>query len=46
VFPYAACIVTLIDRVTHHADVTSIEADSYRCRESEAEAAARRKSKP
>ena len=46
VFPNATCIVTLIDRLTHHADVTSIEADSYRRRESEAEAAARRKRKP
>jgi DNA replication protein DnaC len=43
VFPNATCIVTLIDRLTHHADVTLIEADSYRRRESEAEAAARRK---
>ena len=34
---------TLIDRLTHHADVTLIDGDSYRRRESEAEAAARRK---
>ncbi|HVT57073.1 MAG TPA: ATP-binding protein [Thermoanaerobaculia bacterium] len=46
VFPNATCIVTLIDRLTHHADVTAIDADSYRRRESEAEAAARRKRKP
>ena len=43
IFPNATCIVTLIDRLTHHADVTLIEGDSYRRRESEAEAAARRK---
>lgn len=43
VFPNATCIVTLIDRLTHYADVTLIEGDSYRRRESEAEAAARRK---
>ncbi len=42
-FPNASCIVTLIDRLTHHADVTLIEGDSYRKRESEQEAAARRK---
>jgi DNA replication protein DnaC len=42
VFPNATCIVTLIDRLTHHADITLIDADSYRRRESEAEAAARR----
>jgi len=45
VFPNATCIVTLIDRLTHHADVTSIDADSYRIRESEIEAQARRKRK-
>jgi DNA replication protein DnaC len=43
VFPNAICIATLLDRLTHHADVTKIEGDSYRVRESEQEAAARRK---
>ena len=43
VFPNAACIVALVDRLTHHADVTVLEGDSYRVRESEQEAAARRK---
>lgn len=46
IFPNATCIVTLIDRLTHHADVTLIEGDSYRRRESEAESAARRKGRP
>ena len=45
VFPNASCIVTLVDRLTHHADVTLIEGDSYRLRESELEAATRRKKK-
>lgn len=45
VFPNASCIVTLVDRLTHHADVTKVEGDSYRLRESELEAAARRKRK-
>jgi len=45
IFPNATCIVTLIDRLTHHADVTCIEGDSYRRRESEAEANARRKTR-
>ena len=45
VFPNAACIVTLLDRLLHHADVTVIEGDSYRVRESEQEAAARRRKK-
>lgn len=43
IFPNATCIVTLIDRLTHHADVTLIEGESYRRRESEAEATIRRK---
>ncbi|MEO8383451.1 MAG: ATP-binding protein [Acidobacteriota bacterium] len=45
VFPNASCIVTLVDRLTHHADVTAIEGESYRKRESELEAVARRKRK-
>ena len=45
VFPNASCIVTLVDRLTHHADVTRLEGESYRLRESEMEAAARRKKK-
>jgi DNA replication protein DnaC len=45
VFPNATCIVTLLDRLLHHADVTVIEGDSYRVRESELETAARRKKK-
>jgi DNA replication protein DnaC len=45
VFPNATCIVTLLDRLLHHADVTVIEGDSYRMRESERETAARRRKK-
>jgi DNA replication protein DnaC len=45
VFPNASCIVTLVDRLTHHADVTKLEGESYRLRESEIEAAARRRKK-
>ena len=45
VFPNATCIVTLLDRLLHHADVTFIEGDSYRVRESEEETSARRKKK-
>ena len=42
VFPNATCIATLLDRLTHHADVSVIQGASYRVRESEQEAAARR----
>jgi DNA replication protein DnaC len=45
VFPHATSIATLLDRLMHHADVTLLEGQSYRVRESEAEAAARRKTK-
>jgi DNA replication protein DnaC len=45
VFPNASCIVTLVDRLTHHADVTALEGKSYRLRESELEAAERRRKK-
>jgi DNA replication protein DnaC len=45
VFPNASCIVTLLDRLVHHADVTVLEGKSYRLRDSEQETAARRKKK-
>jgi DNA replication protein DnaC len=45
VFPNATCIATLLDRLLHHADVTVIEGDSYRLRESQQETAARRRKK-
>ncbi|MEK7754372.1 MAG: IS21-like element helper ATPase IstB [Planctomycetota bacterium] len=45
VFPNATCIVTLLDRLLHHADVTVVEGNSYRVRESEQETAARRRKK-
>jgi DNA replication protein DnaC len=45
VFPSATCIVTLLDRLLHHADVTVVEGNSYRVRESEQETAARRRKK-
>ena len=42
VFPNATSIATLLDKLTHHADVTLIEGQSYRVHESQKEAAARR----
>jgi DNA replication protein DnaC len=33
VFPHAACVVTLIDRLVHRAEIIDIEADSYRLKE-------------
>ena len=45
VFPNATCIVTLLDRLTHHADIAVLEGTSYRVRESQQEIADRRKKK-
>ena len=44
IFPNAACATALIDRVIHHADVLTLEGESYRRREAE-EAATTRKAK-
>jgi DNA replication protein DnaC len=41
VFPSAACVVTLVDRLVHHAEVVQIKGESYRLKESK-EGAARR----
>jgi len=45
VFPNATSIATLLDKLTHHADVTVIQGQSYRVHESQKEAAAMRKKK-
>ena len=33
VFPNAACVVSLIDRLTHYAEIVAIEGESYRVKE-------------
>jgi DNA replication protein DnaC len=33
VFPNAACIVSLVDRLIHNAEVIAIEGESYRLKE-------------
>jgi DNA replication protein DnaC len=35
VFPNAACVVTLVDRLLHRAELIAIEGDSYRLREAQ-----------
>ena len=35
IFPNASCAVALIDRLTHHAEILTIEGESYRKREAE-----------
>ena len=43
VFPHAACIVTLVDRLIHRAEVIDIDAESYRLKEAKGLSAARTK---
>jgi IstB-like ATP binding protein len=46
VFPNAACAVALIDRLTHHAEIITIEGESYRKREAEQAQKAKQAPKP
>ncbi|WP_437963148.1 ATP-binding protein [Sorangium sp. So ce260] len=43
VFPHAACVVTLVDRLVHRAEVIEIEAESYRFKEAKELSATRSK---
>jgi len=45
VFPNAACATALIDRLTHHAEILTIEGESYRRREAEEQKKKRRGAK-
>jgi DNA replication protein DnaC len=45
VFPNAACVVTLVDRLLHRSEILSIEGDSFRLKEATERAAARAKSR-
>src|SRR5271166_1499738 len=50
VFPNAACVVSLVDRLVHNAEIIAIEGDSYRLKEAhdraEQRARQRRGAKP
>jgi DNA replication protein DnaC len=48
VFPNAACVVSLVDRLVHKAEIIAIEAESYRLKEARenADLRARRRRKP
>jgi DNA replication protein DnaC len=45
VFPNAACVVTLVDRLMHRGEAIVIAGDSYRAKEAEDRAAAKEKSR-
>jgi DNA replication protein DnaC len=46
VFPNATCAVALIDRLTHHAEIITIEGESYRKREAEQAQKRKQEQKP
>jgi len=46
VFPHAACVVTLVDRLLHRAEVIAVEGDSYRLKEAKDRAASSRARRP
>jgi DNA replication protein DnaC len=45
VFPNAACVVTLVDRLMHRSEILAIEGDSYRLKEATERAAAKAKTR-
>lgn len=49
IFPNAACVVSIIDKLVHHSDIINIEAESFRLKEAKekntARLASRRKTK-
>jgi len=46
VFPHAACVVTLVDRLIHRAEVVPIEGESYRLKEAKDRAASSKARRP
>ena len=46
VFPNAACVVALIDRLVHHADIIPIKGESYRRKEAQERTTASRRKTP
>ncbi len=45
IFPNAACVVTLVDRLVHRAEIIQIQGDSYRLKEAKERTAQRRKAR-
>jgi len=46
VFPNAACVVSLIDRLVHHSEIIGIEGGSYRMKEAKERSRKKSKSRP
>ncbi|NRA62326.1 MAG: ATP-binding protein [Psychrobium sp.] len=45
VFPNAACVISLIDRLVHHSEIIAIAGESYRMKEAQEQAKSRQKKK-
>ena len=45
IFPNAACVVTLVDRLVHRAEIIQIQGDSYRLKEAKERAARKKKAR-
>ena len=45
VFPNAACVVSIVDRLVHHSEIIVIEGESYRMREAKERAARKNKTR-
>lgn len=45
IFPNAACVVTLVDRLVHRSEILQIQGESYRLKESKERAAQKRKAR-
>jgi DNA replication protein DnaC len=45
IFPNAACVVTLVDRLVHRAEIIAIEGESFRLKEAKERAAQKRKAR-
>ena len=45
VFPNASCVVAMIDRLVHHAEILSIKGESFRRKEAQEAAAAKSKTR-
>jgi DNA replication protein DnaC len=46
VFPNAACVVTLVDRLVHRSEILTLAGDSYRLKEAQERAAKRKPHRP
>ncbi|WP_216644559.1 ATP-binding protein [Candidatus Thiodictyon syntrophicum] len=46
VFPNAACVVSLVDRLVHHAEIITIQGESYRLKEAKERAEQRHQTHP